>query len=207
MERRIMGLLLNLYKWLKPKNKIEAKEGIATTNNNQLRNASISSETVLGSFIEIQKNSYIGGKSKIGSYTYIGFNCFITKTDIGRYVSIGNNVSIGQGEHDLDAISNSGHFYENNLYDSLTKADCVIGNDVWIGVQSIILRGVKIGNGAVIGANSTVTKDIPDFAVAVGSPARVIRYKFDQEKQEKVKQSKWWDFDLEEAKKIIQSIK
>ena len=75
-----------------------------------------------------------------------------------EYVSIANNVTIGAGEHDLNKISTSSLFYD-NAYDVLTEKDCIIGNDVWIGVDSIIRRGVTIGNGAIIGANSFVNQD------------------------------------------------
>lgn len=71
----------------------------------------------------------------------------------------------------------------------------IIGNDVWIGVGSIIRRGVTIGNGAVIGANSFVNKDVPPYAFAVGSPARVIKYRFKKEMIEKIEESCWWQYE------------
>lgn len=159
----------------------------------------ISLNVSLGKNVIISKNTAIDAKSSIGNFTYIGKNCNITKADIGRYCSIANNVSIGQGEHDLARISTSSIFY-NSSYEKLTQEDCVIGNDVWIGTDTVILRGVKIGDGAVIGANSVVTKDVPSFAIVVGSPAKIIRYRFDEETQEKVISSKWWDNELEGGK-------
>ena len=74
-----------------------------------------------------------------------------------------------------------------------TKGNVIIKNDVWIGMNSIILSGVTIGNGAVIAAGSVVTKDIPDYAVAAGNPARVIKYRFTQETIDLLLNTKWWE--------------
>jgi len=144
--------------------------------------------------------------TSIGSYCYIGRYCYLTKVSIGNYCSIANNVSIGQGQHALDDVSTSSLFYGNS-YEDLTKEDCVIGNDVWIGVDSIILRGVEIGNGAVVGANSVVTKNVPPFAIVVGSPAKIIKYRFDDAKIQRIESSKWWMFKFKQAKEIIFEIK
>lgn len=150
---------------------------------------------------QIMDGSRVDLNTNIGDYTYIGFNCVITKSNIGKYVSIADNVTIGPGEHKLNRISTSGLFYKNG-YKEVTEDPCTIGNDVWIGVDSIILRGVTIGNGAIIGANSVVTKDIPAFAVAVGNPAKVIKYRFNKKDIAIINKSKWWEYDLNQAKKI-----
>ena len=160
---------------------------------------------------DIDTNTIIGRESEIdahciiGKNCYIGKNCFLTKVSIGNYCSIANNVSIGQGEHDLYQISTSSFFYD-DAYELLTQDHCTIGHDVWIGVDSIILRGVTIGNGAVIGANSVVAKDVPSFAIVAGSPAKVIRYRFDSEKIKKIEASKWWHSDIVEAKEKIDEL-
>ena len=156
----------------------------------------------VGENTKIGKYTMIDKYSIIGNYTYIGKNCDITKSQIGNYCSIGNYVVIGPGKHDIYKISTSSLFY-NNGYNELTKKECIIGNDVWIGTHSVILRGVKIGNGVVVGANSVVTKDIPDFAVVVGSPARIIKYRFNNKKANLIQKTKWYEKDLYEAKKII----
>lgn len=107
--------------------------------------------------VDIQTGCVIGHDCLIGEYSYVGMNTTITRSAIGRYCSIANNVSIGDGEHDLYKPSTSSYFYE-DAYNELTKSDCIIGNDVWIGTKSIIRRGIVVGNGAVIGANSFVNK-------------------------------------------------
>ena len=79
----------------------------------------------------------------------------------------------------------------------------VVGHDVWIGRGVMIMGGVKIGNGAVIGSNAVVAKDIPPYAIAVGNPARVIKYRFDEETIRKLLAVKWWNWDL---KKIADNV-
>ena len=152
----------------------------------------------------IGDNSIIDNLSTIGEYTYIGRNCLVSKSSIGRYCSIGNNVSIGPGEHKIDVVSTSSYIYEDrvNWYNALTEKKVIIGNDVWIGTDSIIKRGVVIGDGAVVGANSFVNRDVPDFAVVVGSPAKIVRYRLNNELIKKIKEAKWWNLPLEDARKF-----
>jgi len=149
---------------------------------------------------QVGKYIYISKDSKIGKYCYINDYTRITKAKIGNFVSIGNNVAIGQGEHDLNKLSTSTYFLD-NAYDKLTQKECIIKNDVWIGSYAFIKRGVTIGNGAVIGTHAVVTKDVPDFAVVAGVPAKVIRYRFDEETIQKLLKLKWWDMDIEFLKK------
>ena len=133
---------------------------------------------------------------QIGAHTYVGRNTCITKTSIGKYCSIANNVSIGQGEHNYTRFSTSTHFAE-NPFEELTEMPCAIGNDVWIGVGAVILRGVTVSDGAVIGANAGVTNDVPPYAIVAGVPARVIKYRFSEEKISELHSSRWWEYDAE----------
>lgn len=148
---------------------------------------------------------YVSIDSSIGKYVYIGHNTSITKATIGNYCSIASNVSIWMGEHELDKISTNSIFYEAQ-YAELTKKDCIIGNDVWIGVDAIIRRWITIGNGAVIGANSFVNVDIPPYAIVAGSPAKIIRYRFNEDEIKMIETSYWWKHDRNKAKNIIDTI-
>lgn len=150
-------------------------------------------------------NSILSGDNQIGDYTYIGFNCIITQSVVGRYCSIANNVSIGIGEHKINRVSTSSLFYE-NPFETLTQGECIIGNDVWIGSNAVIRRGVKIGNGAIIGANSFVNKDVNDFEIVGGVPAKLIKKRFDENTIKLIKESNWWDFDIENARLKISEL-
>jgi len=153
----------------------------------------------------IETHSKIDSLTRIGDFSYIGYNCSITKANIGRYVSIANNVAIGQGEHLLNEISTNSIFYD-NAFEILTKRDVNISDDVWLGVNSIILRGVTIGRGAIIGAGAVVTKDIPAYAISVGVPAKIIKFRFTNEQILKIEESKWWMHPPKEAKSIFRQI-
>ncbi len=156
--------------------------------------------------VEAHASSVISQDCVIGAFTYIGHHCFITRCSIGRYCSIANNVSVGIGEHKLDRVSTSSLFYE-DPYQTLTEKESQIGNDVWIGSNSVIRRGITIGDGAVVGANSFVNKDVPDFAIVAGSPAKIIRYRLTDSQIKAVKDSGWWRLELEDARKEIERLK
>ena len=86
----------------------------------------------------------------------------------------------------------------------MTYTPLVIGNDVWIGDSVKIMAQVtNIGDGAVIGAGSVITKNVPPYAVAVGYPARIVRYRFSEEVIEKLLEDKWWEKDIEQIKPNI----
>lgn len=124
-------------------------------------------------------------------------------TVIGKYTSIAGGCKIGPSEHPINFLSTHGFQYqkrflgfanENNIYDvnDLTKP-CIIGNDVWIGQDAIIKAGVKIGHGAIVGMGSIVTKDVAPYAIVVGNPAKIIRYRFDEATISRLLNSEWWN--------------
>lgn len=153
----------------------------------------------------LQKNSIIDSSTTIWKYTYIWYWCSITKSSIWNYCSIANNVLIWWGEHDVNRISLNSIFYDNQR-ETLTKWDVTIWNDVWIWNWVIVRRWVKIWNGAVIWANSFVNKDIPPYGIAVWTPAKVIKYRFDKKKIQAIEKSKRWEYDPKNAKMIFKSI-
>lgn len=149
--------------------------------------------------------------SKIGDYTYIAQNSIISMTHIGKFCSIGPNLVCGWGIHPTNGISTSPMFYSTMKQNGKTlsavdkieeKKTITIGNDVFIGANVTILDGVTIGDGAVIGAGAVVSKDIPPYAIAVGCPIKVIRYRFEEGQIEALKRIEWWDFPEEKLKNV-----
>lgn len=147
----------------------------------------------------------------LGDYSYIARNADITNTEIGKFCSIGPNFCCGLGIHPVNGISTSPMFYstarqngatlvkENKIQESKRT---IIGNDVFIGANVTILDGVTIGNGAVIGAGAVVTKDIPPYAIAVGVPAKVVKYRFPDEQIVALQKMEWWNYDEENLQDI-----
>lgn len=127
------------------------------------------------------------GNAVIGRDVHMGYASYINSGEItcgriGRWCSIGYNVVIGPTEHDYGRASTSPHFPGNELLEAdgvrTDRPPPVLEDDVWIGANVIILRGVRIGRGSVVAAGAVVTKDIPEYSLAVGVPARVVRSRF-----------------------------
>ncbi len=141
----------------------------------------------------------------IGEHTYLVPGCTVadSRSRIGKFCSIAKNVSIGTTMHPLQALTTHPVSYTGeaddlrippeNRIEFQNKTPVHIGNDVWIGLNVVIMDGITIGDGAVIGSGAVVTRDIPPYAVAVGIPARVIRYRFDPETIERRLKTRWWD--------------
>lgn len=175
-------------------------------------------------FVKIDNRSRISRKAKVyghvqvtnstmGDYSYIGRNSRLIHADVGKFCSISRQCAIGMGTHTLDKLSTSPIFTEqhNGTTHSWVKTSTVvpfkrttIGNDVWIGQRVMIMGGVKVGDGAVIGAGAIVTKDVPPYGVVAGVPAKVIRYRFNQEQIDEILKSPWWNFPDETLKEHIE---
>lgn len=141
------------------------------------------------------------------------YEIFGDKLIIGNFVSIAEGVTfiMGAANHRLNTISTYPFNIMNEKWENYSphidqlpkKGDIVIGNDVWIGHNAVILPGAKIGNGAIIGAYCVVSKDIPSYAVAVGNPCRIVKYRFDEEMIELLNKFQWWNKSEEEITKIM----
>ena len=158
-------------------------------------------ESILDGFNRVDRNSLIY-YSTFELYSYVGMNSVIMHSDIGKFCSLSWGVTIGPGNHDYSRISSHDFLY-NNFYNlnsnevvyNRFEQRTVIGNDVWIGTNVTVVNGVKIGHGAVIGANTIVTKDVPPYAIVVGNPGRILKYRFDEETIEELLDLKWWDLE------------
>ncbi|MDJ0775754.1 MAG: CatB-related O-acetyltransferase [Mastigocoleus sp. MO_167.B18] len=145
----------------------------------------------------------------VGEYTYfdrhISLGLFTPEEviKIGKFCSLAKDVVIfGGGEHILTRATTFPFKWlspdaepEEKYTDASAKGATIIGHDVWVGYGATILSGVKVGNGVVIGAGAVVSKNIPHYAVAVGNPAKVIRYRFKPETIERLLRLRWWDWE------------
>jgi acetyltransferase-like isoleucine patch superfamily enzyme len=147
---------------------------------------------------------------KVGRYTYgqNNINLFSwgegSQLHIGSFCSIGGNIKVFLGgNHRTDWVTTYpfghvelGTFNKfNGQGHPKTNGDVVIGNDVWIGTNTTIMSGVKIGDGSVVANNSHVVKDVPPYSIVGGNPAKIIKYRFDDEIISSLLKLKWWDMD------------
>lgn len=166
--------------------------------------------TVTGKYTNVVDPFFLHNVS-LGDYSYIARNGNISNASIGKFCSIGPNFCCGLGIHPTNGISTSPMFYSTTGQNGLTlceKNKCeeqrqtYIGNDVFIGANVTVLDGVHIADGAIVGAGAVVVKDIPAYAVAVGVPAKVTKYRFDEKTIAKLQELQWWDWSLEKLKDI-----
>lgn len=152
----------------------------------------------------------LDGNITVGSNTTINgpnteFYSLAFPIKIGNFCSIARGTNIQEHNHDTECITTYFVKYRvfNDKYgtDAVSKGAIEIGNDVWIGTGATILTGVKIGDGAVIAANAVVTNDVPPYAIAGGTPAKVLKYRFSEEIIKKLLEIKWWNWEIEKIKK------
>jgi acetyltransferase-like isoleucine patch superfamily enzyme len=164
----------------------------------------------IGRYCWIRQGVEVCSKVKIGDYSYIiGPNTYIGEAVIGKFCSIARNVIIGPIDHNYNCVSTHpfifSTFYKFIEHDKTMpqKNAPVIGNDVWIGIRSVILRGITIGHGAVIAAGSVVTHDVDPYSIVAGVPARHIKYRFPKEVRDVLLEMKWWDWNEERLKEAV----
>lgn len=181
-------------------------------NNTLASHVSVASNAVLsGAVLKEHSRVALGASvqdSIIGEYSAIGRYTKVAKAEIGRFCAISWDCTINAISHSHENLTVSAFPYvpyvggfvvdRNQTYKKV-----VIGNDVWIGANSVIMPGVTIGDGAVIGAGAVVTKNVPAYAIVVGVPAKIAKYRFSEDYIKQLLEIKWWDLDRAVIKKHI----
>ena len=176
----------------------------------------------LGNQILIDKNSYICESKlenytsiysqsslsnvNLGQYSYISASAKINNSKIGKFCSIGRDFICGMGIHPTNFVSTHPSFFSTRKQCGVcfTDKNCFeeyknisIGHDVWIGARVFVNDGIQIGNGAIIGAGAVVVKDVPDYAIVGGVPAKVIRFRFADHIIADLQRIEWWNWSEE----------
>jgi len=200
------SLIKNIYFRLKFRHKLQIG-----------RNVNISKNSVFEGMNKIYNNSMFSGFMGFGSY--IGQNCNLqSHIKIGRFSCIAPFVQINDGRHPYTEPfvtvnpafyslrkRNGSTFATSQMYQEFLLVDesysIVIGSDCWIGQGAMLVGGITVGDGAVVLAHAVVTKDIPPYSIVGGIPAKVIKYRYDEETINFLLQNKWWGKDIDWLKK------
>ncbi len=161
----------------------------------------------------------VGARTKLlevslGDYSYVVNDSDIAYAQIGKFCSIASHVRINPGDHPMHRASQSHFTYRASAYFEGEPDDqdffqwrrnraVTIGHDVWIGHGVVVLSGRKIGAGAVVGGGAVVTKDVPDYAIVVGNPARIVRQRFEDDVASSLRAIAWWDWPHHELRQAL----
>ena len=166
----------------------------------------------LGRYTEVNARSWIY-RSVFGDYSYAMTDVEIWYAEVGKFCNIAAHTSVGPNNHPFWRVTQHHFTYRSakygfgpddpEVFQWRASQRVVIGPDVWLGHGVKVLPGNRIGAGVVVGSNAVVTRDLPDYAVAVGVPAQVVKYRFPSGIQEELKRIAWWDWDHERLKQAL----
>lgn len=177
----------------------------------QVESRTVSFGATIGYRSIIRRGAEVERDVVLGDYSYIsGPRTYVESARIGKFCSIARQTVIGVSGKDTRRVTTH-DFITAPGYGGLTtelrmpsqKAPPVIGNDVWIGINAVIMRGVTIGDGAVVGANSVVSSDVAPYTIVGGNPARKIRDRFPPEQVAALLETRWWDWPEEKLRERV----
>jgi acetyltransferase-like isoleucine patch superfamily enzyme len=207
------GTIIDKFSEVKSRSQIDKYCRIVNT---KIDNSVIIGEAVHITNSNISKFSRVFHKCELyevslNSYSYIAPMGYVAYASIGKFCSIGPRFQCAGANHPTDLVSTSPVFYSVNKQCGTTFCDKTtfkeielieIMNDVWIGSNVFIKGSVRIGNGAIIASGSVVVKDVPDYAIVGGVPAKIIKFRFEKGIIEKLVKSEWWNFEENELRKL-----
>lgn len=171
------------------------------------RNLVLADDVILCGKIVFGRNNTLNNRvifvnSVLGDFSYVNYNSIVNVETIGKFCSIGPNCVIGLGNHPTKKfVSTSPYLYTKGIFLDRTYYDehppVSIGNDVWIGANVVVVNGIKIGDGAIIAANSVLSEDVPPYSVYGGCPACFIRKRFTDDEIEFLLNFRWWERGME----------
>jgi len=201
MKRKIKNILKSIYIKLKYSRNNKLNKVVGIGRNVRLNNCKLNFHARVAEYASIHHTT-------IDEYSSVGRYAKVTHTKIGKFCAISWDVTINAVSHPHTNLSISAFPYVPHVGNFVTKriqshSEVIIKNDVWIGANTVIMPNITVGNGAIIGAGAVVTKDVPDYAVVVGVPAKIIKYRFSEEIVNELLKIEWWKWDREKIKKNI----
>lgn len=160
-------------------------------------------DSTFGAYCEVGARTRVA-ETSFGDYSYVVSDADIIYATVGRFCSIAAHTRINPGNHPLERVALNHFTYRSSAYglgeddpdffDWRRSFHATLGNDVWIGHGAVVLPGVSLGNGAAVGAGAVVSRDVPPYAIVVGAPARIVRYRFPPEIIAALERIAWWDW-------------
>ncbi len=178
------------------------------------KDAKVGKKVVLNAPVRLVGTANVKHSCNVGSYTFINSGTTLfPATKMGKFCSIGKNCELGAFDHPITWLSSSPIQYNLKLHfpdyieDFEQKKierpkETVFGNDIWVGSLAVVKRGLTIGDGAIIAGGSVVVKDVPPYAIVGGVPAKVLKYRFDEETIKRLMKLQWWGMPIKDLKDI-----